>query len=198
MKSYHKRLLTVVLSVALLLALSSAFITSAFHVDAAQLNLQPAGDVRSLAFVGRSDGELPSRDEIDADGYDAVLTDGFELALQSAAAALYFNKQTAEIALMDANTGHIWYSNPQDRDRETMVEGTTRKRLGAQVTVVEFLDKVGAGMDAEVATAFQRGLTKQGMTFRMGTKVTGATSTKDGVELTIERREGLDWPNAAL
>ncbi len=145
MKSYHKRLLTVALGVALLLALSSAFITSAFHVDAAQLDLQPAGDVRSLAFVGRSDGELPSRDAIDADGYDAVLTDGFELALQSDAAALYFNKKTAEIALMDAKTGHIWYSNPQDRDKETMVEGTTRKRLGAQVTVTYYNAKGAYG-----------------------------------------------------
>ena len=68
--------------------------------------------------------------------------------------------------------------------------GSVWRRLGAEVTVVEYLDKVGAGMDAEVATAFQRGLTKQGMTFRMGTKVTGATSSKDGVELTIEPSAG--------
>lgn len=68
--------------------------------------------------------------------------------------------------------------------------GSVWRRLGAQVTVVEFLDKVGAGMDAEVAVAFQRGLTKQGMTFRMGTKVTGATSVKDGVELTLEPSAG--------
>lgn len=68
--------------------------------------------------------------------------------------------------------------------------GSVWRRLGAQVTVVEFLDKVGAGMDAEVATAFQRGLTKQGMTFRMGTKVTGAKSVKDGVELTLEPAAG--------
>ncbi|MET4683908.1 dihydrolipoyl dehydrogenase [Brevundimonas faecalis] len=68
--------------------------------------------------------------------------------------------------------------------------GSVWRRLGAQVTVVEFLDKVGAGMDAEVATAFQRGLTKQGMTFRMGTKVTAARSVKDGVELTLEPAKG--------
>lgn len=68
--------------------------------------------------------------------------------------------------------------------------GSVWRRLGAQVTVVEFLDKIGAGMDAEVATAFQRGLTKQGMTFRMGTKVTGATSVRDGVELTLEPSAG--------
>jgi dihydrolipoamide dehydrogenase len=68
--------------------------------------------------------------------------------------------------------------------------GSVWRRLGARVTVVEFLDAVGAGMDAEVATAFQRGLTKQGMTFRMGTKVTGAKVEADGVELTIEPAAG--------
>ena len=68
--------------------------------------------------------------------------------------------------------------------------GSVWRRLGAEVTVVEFLDKVGAGMDGEVATAFQRGLTKQGMTFRMGTKVTGAKVGKDGVELTVEPAAG--------
>jgi dihydrolipoamide dehydrogenase len=68
--------------------------------------------------------------------------------------------------------------------------GSVWRRLGSQVTVVEFLDKVGAGMDTEVATAFQRGLTKQGMTFRMGTKVTAAKAGKDGVELTLEPAVG--------
>jgi len=68
--------------------------------------------------------------------------------------------------------------------------GSVWRRLGAEVTVVEFLDKVGAGMDSEVATAFQRGLTKQGMTFRMGTKVTSAKVAKDGVVLTLEPAAG--------
>ena len=68
--------------------------------------------------------------------------------------------------------------------------GSVWRRLGAEVTVVEYLDKVGAGMDAEVATAFQRGLNKQGLKFKMSTKVTGAKSTKDGVELTVEPAAG--------
>ena len=68
--------------------------------------------------------------------------------------------------------------------------GSVWRRLGAEVVVVEFLDKVGVGMDAEVATAFQRGLTKQGMTFKMGTKVTSAKAAKDGVVLTIEPAAG--------
>eukprot|EP01036_Dinobryon_divergens_P044992 gene44992-60067_t len=68
--------------------------------------------------------------------------------------------------------------------------GSVWSRLGAKVTVVEYLDRITPGMDAEVATAFQRGLTKQGMTFKMGTKVTSAKAAKDGVVLTIEPAAG--------
>ncbi len=46
--------------------------------------------------------------------------------------------------------------------------GSVWQRLGAKVTVVEFLDRIAAGMDTEIATAFQRILQKQGMTFRLG------------------------------
>src|ERR1700735_413799 len=53
--------------------------------------------------------------------------------------------------------------------------GSVWHRLGAEVTVVEFLDRIVPGMDTEVATAFQRVLVKQRLKFRLGTKVTGAT-----------------------
>ncbi|MET0295622.1 MAG: FAD-dependent oxidoreductase, partial [Phenylobacterium sp.] len=59
-------------------------------------------------------------------------------------------------------------------------------RLGAEVEVVEFLDRITPGMDLETAKTFQRALTKQGMTFRLGAKVTGAKTSKGGVELTVE------------
>ena len=68
--------------------------------------------------------------------------------------------------------------------------GSVWRRLGAEVTVVEFLDRITPGMDTEVATAFQRTLTKQGMSFKLGAKVTGARSGKDGVELTVEPAAG--------
>lgn len=64
--------------------------------------------------------------------------------------------------------------------------GSVWRRLGAQVTVVEFLDRLIPGNDGEVATQFQRILTRQGMKFRLGTKVTGATAGEDGVTLSIE------------
>jgi dihydrolipoamide dehydrogenase len=64
--------------------------------------------------------------------------------------------------------------------------GSVWRRLGAQVTVVEFLDRITPGMDAEMAKTFQRSLTKQGMTFKLGSKVTGAKASKSGVSLTVE------------
>jgi dihydrolipoamide dehydrogenase len=64
--------------------------------------------------------------------------------------------------------------------------GSVWRRLGAQVTVVEYLDRITPGMDAEVAKTFQRSLTKQGVEFKLGAKVTGATTSKKGVTLTYE------------
>ncbi len=68
--------------------------------------------------------------------------------------------------------------------------GSVWRRLGAAVTVIEFLDRIVPGMDKEIATAFQRILTKQGMKFRLGTKVTAATVAADGVALTLEPAKG--------
>jgi dihydrolipoamide dehydrogenase len=64
--------------------------------------------------------------------------------------------------------------------------GSVWRRLGAAVTVVEFLDRITPGMDEETAKTFQRSLTKQGIAFRLGTKVTGAKAGDKGVELTVE------------
>ena len=68
--------------------------------------------------------------------------------------------------------------------------GSVWRRLGAQVTVIEFLDIVLPGMDGEVSKQAQRILAKQGLTFRMKTKVTGAKTGKGGVTLTMEPRDG--------
>jgi len=64
--------------------------------------------------------------------------------------------------------------------------GSVWRRLGAKVTVVEYLDRITPGMDEETAKTFQRSLTKQGFEFRLGAKVTGAKTSKTGVDLTYE------------
>jgi dihydrolipoamide dehydrogenase len=68
--------------------------------------------------------------------------------------------------------------------------GSVWQRLGTAVTVVEFLDRILPGMDGEVSTQMQRILGKQGMTFKLGTKVTGAKVTNKGVSLTLEPAKG--------
>lgn len=68
--------------------------------------------------------------------------------------------------------------------------GSVWRRLGADVTVVEFLDVALPGMDGEVSKQMKRILEKQGLKFKMKTKVTGAKTGKAGVTLTMEPAEG--------
>ena len=70
--------------------------------------------------------------------------------------------------------------------------GSVWARLGTKVTVVEFLDRILPGMDGEVAKNFQRILEKQGFTFKLGSKVTGAKKDASGVTLTVEPAKGGD------
>lgn len=70
--------------------------------------------------------------------------------------------------------------------------GSVWKRLGAEVTVVEYLDRILPGTDTEVANAFQKILTKQGFKFQLGAKVTGATASAKGVKLSFEPVAGGD------
>jgi dihydrolipoamide dehydrogenase len=62
--------------------------------------------------------------------------------------------------------------------------------LGAKVTVVEFLDQILPGMDAEVRKESHKIFKKQGFEFRLGTKVTGAQASDGGVTLTVEPAKG--------
>ncbi|WP_297368556.1 dihydrolipoyl dehydrogenase [Acidocella sp.] len=68
--------------------------------------------------------------------------------------------------------------------------GSVWRRLGAEVTVVEFLDRITPGMDNELSKSFQQILTKQGFTFKLGTKVTSARVEGDEVALTLEPAKG--------
>jgi len=68
--------------------------------------------------------------------------------------------------------------------------GSVWRRLGAEVTVIEFLDRIVPGMDGEIAKHFQRVLAKQGIKFKLGSKVTGATKGIGTVTLTVEPAKG--------
>ena len=70
--------------------------------------------------------------------------------------------------------------------------GSVWRRLGAEVTVVEYLDRILPGMDDEVAKQAQRMFTKQGFKFELGMKVTKVDTDDLGAEVTIEPAKGGD------
>lgn len=70
--------------------------------------------------------------------------------------------------------------------------GSVWSRLGAQVTVVEYLDRITPGMDKGTAKQLQRTLTKQGLAFKLGQNVTGVEKTDQDLKVSIEPAKGGD------
>ncbi|CAF0733705.1 unnamed protein product [Didymodactylos carnosus] len=71
--------------------------------------------------------------------------------------------------------------------------GSVWNRLGAEVICVEFLSHIGGlGIDMEISKQFQKVLTKQGLKFKMDTKVTGAEKTDSGLKVHVEGAKGGD------
>jgi dihydrolipoamide dehydrogenase len=68
--------------------------------------------------------------------------------------------------------------------------GSVWRRLGAEVTVVEMLDRIAPGLDGEVAKQFQRFLAKQGIVFRLGTKVLGVETDGNACQVKLEPAKG--------
>jgi dihydrolipoamide dehydrogenase len=68
--------------------------------------------------------------------------------------------------------------------------GSVWRRLGSEVTVVEFLDRITPGVDDEITKQLQRSLTKQGLKFKLSSRVTKAETTDSGVTLTVEPAKG--------
>jgi dihydrolipoamide dehydrogenase len=68
--------------------------------------------------------------------------------------------------------------------------GSVWRRLGAEVTVVEFLDRILPGMDSEVARTVQRILARQGMTFRQSSKVAGVDTKGKTLKVSVEPTAG--------
>ena len=68
--------------------------------------------------------------------------------------------------------------------------GAVWQRLGAHVTVIEFLDRILPGMDLEIAKTFQRSLAKQGFSIRLSSKVAGIDAKGKRLKLSVEPAKG--------
>jgi dihydrolipoyl dehydrogenase len=115
-----------------------------------------------------------------ATGSDATPLAGVEIdekVIVSSTGALSLSKAPAKLLVVGAGViglelGSVW------------------ARLGAEVTVVEYLDRILPGMDGEVAKQFQRLLEKQGFRFHLGHKVASVARTDNGAKAVIEPAKG--------
>jgi dihydrolipoamide dehydrogenase len=136
--------------------------------------IKRAGEVEVTAADG-SKKTLAAKNIVIATGSDVVPLPGVEIdekQIVSSTGALSLPKVPARLLVVGAGIvglelGSVW------------------RRLGAEVTVVEFLDHILAGMDGEVGTAFQRMLEKQGFELLLGHKVVKVSKGAKGLAVTI-------------
>ena len=138
-----------------------------------------AGQV-AVKLDGGEEDELATDAIVIATGSDVAPLAGIEIdekAIVSSTGALTLKKVPKHLAVVGG--GYIG-----------LEMASVWGRLGAEITVVEFLDRITPGMDKELSRHLQRALEKQGMTFRLKTKVTGAKKLKGGIQLTLEPADG--------
>ncbi|MEZ6045182.1 MAG: dihydrolipoyl dehydrogenase [Planctomycetaceae bacterium] len=70
--------------------------------------------------------------------------------------------------------------------------GTVWSRLGAKVTILEYLDRICPGTDAEIAAEAQKIFEKQGLEFQLGAKVTAANASKKGCVVEVEGKSPIE------
>jgi dihydrolipoamide dehydrogenase len=138
-----------------------------------------AGKVEVKAADGKTQ-TLETKNIVIATGSDVTKLKGIEIdekRIVSSTGALSLEKVPEKMIVVGAGViglelGSVW------------------RRLGAQVTVVEFLDRILPGMDGEVAKSFQRILEKQGFAFKLSAKVTGVDSSGKTLKVQVEPAAG--------
>ncbi len=142
--------------------------------------LKGSGRVAGPGLVDVDGKQYGAKHIVIATGSESVTLPGVELdeaAIVSSTGALELDHVPGQLVVIGG--GYIG-----------LELGSVWKRLGAEVTVIEYLDRLVPGMDAEIAKTFERVLGKQGIKFRLSTKVTGAIRANDGVTLTVEPAKG--------
>ena len=138
------------------------------------------GRITGPGKVAVGERELTARSIVVATGSDVLSLPGVEIdeeRVVSSTGALSLPKVPKKLLVVGG--GYIG-----------LELGSVWRRLGAEVEVVEYLDRITPGMDADLSRGFMRVLKKQGVTFRLSTKVTGIERTGDGVTVTVEPADG--------
>ena len=158
-----------------------AYLLKKNKVDTFQGTGRVAGSGKvTVALAGGSEQHLETKNIVIATGSDVVRLPGIEIdeeRIVSSTGALDLNPVPEKLLIIGAGViglelGSVW------------------RRLGSEVLVVEYLDRILPGMDGEIAKTFQRILEKQGLQFRLASKVTAVTKTGSGVIAEVEPAGG--------
>jgi dihydrolipoamide dehydrogenase len=165
-----------------------------------------AGNVQGVAFLLKKNkvetfhgaGRIVAPDKVEITG-----ADGAKQTLEAKSIVIATGSEIVRIPGIEIDESRIVSSTgalalPQVPKRLLVIGagyiglelGSVWRRLGSQVTVVEMLDRVAPGLDGEVATQFQRVLTKQGIVFKLGTKVVGVETAGTACKVTLEPAGG--------
>jgi len=136
----------------------------------------------SVALAQGGSETLDTKAIVIATGSDSTPLPGVEVdekTIVTSTGALSFEKVPGHLVVIGAGViglelGSVWH------------------RLGAKITVVEYLDRILPGLDGEVAKSFQRSLEKQGFAFSLGQKVSAVEKTAKGVTVTMTPAAGGD------
>ncbi|KAI7906330.1 dihydrolipoyl dehydrogenase [Cokeromyces recurvatus] len=137
-------------------------------------------EINVVGLDGTSNSTIKGKNIIIATGSEVTPIPGIEIdekKIVSSTGALELEKVPKKMVVIGAGViglelGSVW------------------SRLGADVTVVEYLDAIGAGMDPELAKNFHKILQKQGLKFKLSTKVNGAKVEGDIVKVDVEAAKG--------
>ena len=138
------------------------------------------GEIEAAGKVRAGDRRLEAKHIVIATGSDVARLPGIEIdekTVVSSTGALELDKVPGKLLVIGGGViglelGSVW------------------ARLGAEVTVVEYLDAILPGMDGEVVRNFTRILKKQGFTLKLGSKVTKVEKQKSGLKVSVEPAKG--------
>ncbi|AEE95673.1 hypothetical protein [Mahella australiensis] len=74
----------------------------------------------------------------DASAMQNPVPSGMELVAENEFLAMYFNPVTTEVAIKDKKSGHIWYTNPPDREQDAIATGANKGKLGSQLSITYY------------------------------------------------------------
>jgi dihydrolipoamide dehydrogenase len=153
---------------------------------------------KSEAIVGRSRIAAPGKVEVKTKDGSVRTLETRNIVIATGSDIMPLAGVTVDEERIVSSTGALSLKTPPKRLLVVgggyigLELGSVWRRLGSEVLVVEFLDRITPGLDGEIAKQFQRILGRQGMKFQLSTKVVGVEKAADALKVSVEPAAGGD------